>query len=108
MILRTLAALALVPLLVAPADLEAATRTATAAQEPSAKIDLNSASVETLQTLPGVGPRTAERIVEYRDSNGPFQKIEELMNVSGIGEKSFLRLRELIVVVPPKREQVSS
>ncbi len=63
-----------------------------------APVDLNAAGVEELETLPGVGPRTAQRIVEYRDESGGFTKIEELMNVRGIGEKTFLRLRALVTV----------
>jgi len=51
-----------------------------------------------LETLPGVGPRTAERIVDYRRDQGGFKKIEELMNVRGIGERSFLKLRPLVTV----------
>ena len=64
----------------------------------AATVDLNSASVSDLESLPGVGRRTAERIVEYRQKNGSFKKIEELMNVKGIGEKSFLKLKPLIAV----------
>jgi competence protein ComEA len=56
-------------------------------------VNLNSATVGQLQTLPGIGAKTAERIVQYREKNGPFKKIEELMNVQGIGEKTFLRLK---------------
>jgi competence protein ComEA len=68
-------------------------------------LDLNSASVSELEALPGIGRRTAERIVEHRQKNGGFKKIEELMNVKGIGEKSFLRLKPLITVAPPKTEK---
>ena len=71
----------------------------------AAALDLNSATVAQLETLPGVGRRTAERIVEHRQKNGGFKKIEELMNVQGIGEKSFLRLKPLITVAPPKTEK---
>jgi competence protein ComEA len=66
----------------------------------AATIDLNTASVADLEGLPGVGRRTAERIVEHRQKNGPFKKIEELMNIKGIGEKSFLKLKPLISVAP--------
>ena len=61
-------------------------------------IDLNQASAAQLETLPGVGEVTAARIIEYRQENGGFKKIEELMNVRGIGERSFLRLRPLVTV----------
>ncbi len=63
-----------------------------------AKVDLNVATIEQLDELPGVGPTTARRIVDYRDENGPFKRIEDLMNVKGIGEKKFLKLKELIAV----------
>ncbi len=68
------------------------------------RLDLNTATIAQLETLPGIGQRTAELIVEYRQKNGGFKKIEELMNVRGIGEKSFLRLRALITVGPPDRK----
>ncbi len=61
-------------------------------------IDLNVASAAQLETLPGIGERTAERIIEYRQEHDGFKKIEELMNVRGIGERSFLRLRPLVTV----------
>ena len=61
-------------------------------------VDLNQASPAQLESLPGVGAVTAARIVEYRQENGGFKKIEELMNVRGIGERSFLRLRPLVTV----------
>lgn len=62
------------------------------------KIDLNSASAEVLQRLSGVGPSTAQRILEYRSAHGAFAAIEELMNVDGIGEKTFAKLKEHICV----------
>ena len=64
----------------------------------AAALDINTATVADLEGLPGVGRRTAERIVEHRQKNGAFKKIEELMNVKGIGEKSFLKLKPLIAV----------
>jgi len=67
-----------------------------------APINLNAATVADLEKLPGVGPATAARIIEYRQKSGGFKKVEELMNVKGIGEKSFLKLKTLVAVVPPK------
>jgi len=82
-----------------------ATAPALLAQQPppaarAAIVDLNSASLGDLESLPGIGRRTAERIIEYRQKSGGFKKIEELMNVKGIGEKSFLKLKPLIAVAP--------
>ncbi|MBI4160879.1 MAG: helix-hairpin-helix domain-containing protein [Acidobacteria bacterium] len=62
------------------------------------RIDINSAGVDELMELPGVGPAYAERIVAYREENGPFKTVEEIMNVRGIGEKTFLRIRDQIQV----------
>lgn len=73
-------------------------RTKPTAATASAPVNLNTASVSEIATLPGVGSKAAERIVEYRTKNGGFKKIEELMNVKGIGEKSFLKLKPLITV----------
>jgi competence protein ComEA len=65
-------------------------------------VNLNSATATQIATLPGIGEKAAQRIIEYRDKNGGFRKIEELMNVKGIGEKSFLKLKPLITVAESK------
>ena len=93
-----------VALCAGPAWVEAAQDPAAPAAQraPSELIDLNQASATQLESLPGVGERTAARIIEYRLENGGFKKIEELMNVRGIGERSFLRLRPLVTVGTPK------
>ena len=62
----------------------------------SGTININTASATDLQALPGVGARTAALIVEYRQKNGPFKKVEDLMNVRGIGEKNILKLKPQI------------
>lgn len=68
------------------------------AAAPGALVDINSATVADLDTLPGIGPSTAEKIVEYRESNGPFAAIEEIMNVSGIGPAKFEQIQAFITV----------
>jgi comEA protein len=67
-------------------------------------LNLNTATQDQLEALPGIGPKVAERILEYRTKSGGFKRIEELMNVKGIGEKSFLKIKPLIAV-PPKTDK---
>ena len=76
-----------------------------AAATAAAPVNLNTATAEQLATIPGVGPKMAERIIDYRQKNGGFKKVEDLMNVSGVGEKSFLKMKPLITVTPPKSGQ---
>ena len=61
-------------------------------------INLNTATLEELDLLPGVGPAIAQRIVEYREANDGFYDIEEILDVSGIGEKTFEKLKPYITV----------
>ena len=75
---------------------------------PAATVNLNTASPAQLESLPGVGPAMAQRIVEYREQSGGFKKIEELMNVRGIGEATFLKLKELITITPPRADRVAT
>jgi competence protein ComEA len=67
-------------------------------------INLNTATAAQIATLPGIGPKTADLIVEYRQKNGPYKKVEEIMNVRGVGEKSFLKLKSRLSVGTPKAE----
>jgi competence protein ComEA len=62
------------------------------------KVNINTADAATLETLPRVGPAMAERIIAWREANGRFAAIEDLMSVSGVGEKTFESLRELVTV----------
>ena len=64
------------------------------------KVNINTASVSELETLPQIGPKVAQRIVDFRTQNGKFKKIEELMKIKGIGEKTFEKLKDLITVGP--------
>lgn len=79
---------------------------ARSAAKPSstAIVNLNTASAADLEGLPGIGAKTAALIVEYRQKNGPFKKVEDLMNVRGIGEKNFLKLKPQISVAPAKAD----
>jgi competence protein ComEA len=65
------------------------------------KIDLNSASVDDLMTLKGIGAKYAQRIVEYRESNGPFTQIDDIMNIKGIGAKTFESIKDMIMIKSP-------
>ena len=73
----------------------------------AAPVNLNTATVTQLDALPGVGKATAERIIEYRQKNGGFKKIEELMNVKGVGEKNFLKLKPYVTVAAARGEHTT-
>lgn len=62
------------------------------------KININQADSTTLQEIPGIGPATADKIIQYREANGRFQSIEDLKNVSGIGDKTFEKMKDNICV----------
>jgi len=63
---------------------------------PGKKLNINTATSQELQTLPGVGPQLAERIIAYRQAHGPFRSAQHITEVRGIGEKTFLRIRDSI------------
>jgi competence protein ComEA len=62
------------------------------------KVNINTATVTELQALPRIGAQVARRIVDFREKNGKFKKIEELMKVKGIGEKTFMQLKDMVTV----------
>ena len=107
-LLMALCALAMVGIVGMPpvaAQEKAAKPVKPAAASAAAPVNLNTATQAQLETLPGIGAAAAKRILEYRQKNGGFKKIEELMNVKGIGEKSFLKLKPLITVAAEKSGQ---
>jgi competence protein ComEA len=75
-----------------------ATKPPVTAPAPVEIVNLNLATVAQIASLPGIGPKTADLIVQYRQKNGPFKKIEEIMNIRGVGEKSFLRIKHRLTV----------
>ncbi len=77
----------------APDDREVPTQ-----QTPPARVELNSADAAALEALPGIGPVLAGRIVAWREENGPFVSAEQIMDVEGIGEKTYAGIREQIYV----------
>ncbi len=67
-----------------------------AGDEKAPRVNLNTATVEDLTSLPGIGPSYAKRIVDYREKNGPFKRVEDLLNVQGIGEKTLEKIRDRV------------
>ena len=69
-------------------------------QDGRALINVNKADAETLTRLEGIGPTLAERIVAYREENGAFESLDELLNVNGIGEKKLEKIEERLICLP--------
>jgi competence protein ComEA len=99
-VVLALVATAVIPIAAQQKSSSSAAKPAAAAKStvPTTPINLNTATQAQLETLPGLGAKVAERIIEYRQKNGNFKKVEDLMNVKGIGEKSFLKLKPMITV----------
>ena len=74
------------------------TPVASSAKNETSLISINTADLTELQQLPGIGPAKAEAIIQYREEEGPFGVVEDLQNISGIGEKTFEKLKDLITV----------
>lgn len=82
-----------------PSDASSADREGNYAEMPvKAPVDLNAATREQLELLPGVGPALADRILEYRQRHGKFTSLQELLDVKGIGQKKFEQIRPLITL----------
>lgn len=69
------------------------------------KININTATLEELQTLPRIGPAIAQRIIDYRKEHGPFKRIEDLLKVRGIGERVFEQIKDRITVGSEVRDK---
>jgi competence protein ComEA len=78
-----------------------------APRAPQRPVSLNTATVTELMQLPRVGQKTAERILAFRKQHGGFQRPEELMNVKGIGEKSFAKLKPFLSISPAPQPAAS-
>lgn len=68
------------------------------AQGPGGKVNLNTADAAMLESLPRVGPAMAQRIIDWRETNGRFSSVEDLLGVTGIGEKTFADLKDLVTI----------
>lgn len=64
----------------------------------SDKVNINTATLDELDSLPGVGPSTAQKIIDYRETNGKFNKIEDLQNVKGIGEAKYSEIKDKVTI----------
>ena len=72
---------------------------------PAKPIDLNRATLAQLEELPGIGPAKARAILEFREKSGPFERVDDLLALPGIGPKRFEKLRPYVTVSPPAREK---
>lgn len=99
--LSTIMVLALAVAPVPPADGVAPAGEVQQQQQAQAEIepvDINTATAEELQKVPGIGEALARRIIEFREENGRFEKVDDLLNVRGIGVTSLEKLRAYVVV----------
>lgn len=87
-----------IPVLIIDEDGNAIGNVPTASGTANGKVNINTADSVQLQTLNGVGPATAQKIIDYRTANGRFRTPEDLMNISGIGDKTFEKLKDYIII----------
>jgi len=106
--LLVVAALVLAALAAAPQDASAgASRkgaSAAAAAVAAGPVDVNAASAEELDSLPGIGPALAKRIIDYRQEHGPFAKVDDLLAVKGVGPKMLAKIRDRLTIGAPKEK----
>ncbi len=69
---------------------------------PNHQINLNTATLRQIEELPGVGPSMAHRILAFREKSGPFEHVQDLLALRGIGEKRFEKIRPYVYVKPPR------
>ena len=86
----------------APAPVVAAPAKAAPAGSEVRPVDLNTADSAALETVPGIGKSLSQRIVAFRDKNGPFQSVDDLLKIQGVGEKSIQKLRPYLTVSKAK------
>jgi competence protein ComEA len=65
---------------------------------PGALVNINTATLDQLETLPGIGPALGQRIIDYREQHGPFHTVNDLLDVSGIGDQRLADLRSMVTV----------
>lgn len=100
--IRRIAALVLLVLL-APAAFAQSTPSAPSTEaraQATTRVDINTAAVDELESLPGIGPALASRIIAHRQENGPFRSVDDLLAVKGIGPKMLEKLRDRITASP--------
>ena len=83
-------------------SLAIASQQANAEEQNKEKIEINSATAQQLQEVPGIGPALATRIIEFREEHGRFERVEDLLNVQGIGVRTLERMRPYLMVETPK------
>jgi comEA protein len=90
--------LAFSSLLIVMVSVAAQVRAETKHAPPAHSVDLNSATAEQLQQVPGIGPSTAKAIVNFRQKSGPFQKVEDLLAIKGISKARFEKMRPYLTI----------
>jgi competence protein ComEA len=97
------AAIVLVAIVVAAGGVAPAATSSTVKEKPEL-VDINSATAADLEKVPGLGPSLSRRIVEFRDKNGPYSTVEDLLKIQGIGEKSLSRFRDYLTANKPQKK----